>query len=339
MAKGSATSEVPWSAIREAPVILISGPEAFLADRASRALADRLKSVSPELEIVDLDAGQAGSGELLQAVSPSLFGEPRLVRLWGVEKCTDPVLDDLVDYLAAPDEAVTLLVRHSSGNRGKKALDIIRAHGGDWLVVTCAELKSERDRAQFLRHEAKAKKVNIDEEAERALLDAVGSDLAELSAAIHQLTSDLGETAVITKEVVGRYYGGRVETTSFELAEHAIAGRRGEALRALRHAINGGVEPVLIVSALAHSLRQMARVGGNRGSVADVAREIGLQTWQVQRARSQLQGWDEVGLGIAIMEVARTDAAIKGLGAQPDYALERLVDVIAQRGHRPGSST
>lgn len=79
----------------------------------------------------------------------------------------------------------------------------------------------------------------------------------------------------------------------------------------------------------------MARVGGTRGSVGDVAKELGLQTWQVQRARSQLQGWDEIGLGVAIMEVARTDAALKGMGLEPGYALERCVDIVAQRGQVP----
>ena len=326
------TAEVPWSGIREAPVILISGPEAFLADRAIRALGDRLRSISPELETVDVEGSAAAAGELAQAVSPSLFGEPRFVRIWSFDKATDGVLADLLTYLEAPDPTVTLVVRHASGNRGKKALDLIKSHGGEWLVVTVPELKSDRDRAQFLRQEAQSLKVSLQPEAEQMLIDALGSDLAELSAAIGQLAGDLGEQATISREVVGRYYGGRVETTSFELAELAIGGRRGDALVALRQALHAGVEPVLIVAALAHSLRQMARVGGTRGSVADVAKQLGVQTWQVQRARSQLRGWDEVGLGTAMMEVAQTDAAIKGVGMQPDYALERVVDVVARRG-------
>jgi DNA polymerase-3 subunit delta len=76
----------------------------------------------------------------------------------------------------------------------------------------------------------------------------------------------------------------------------------------------------------------MARVGGQTGSPGDIAKELGLQQWQVQRARSQLQGWDEVGLGTAIMHVAQTDAALKGLGLDPDYSLERAVDLVARRG-------
>lgn len=326
------TQEVPWSGIREAPVILVSGPEAFLADKAIRVLHERLQTASPELEYVEVDAPSAGSGDLLQAVSPSLFGEPRLVVVWGFEKTTDGVLEDVLDYLQAPDSSVTLLIRHSSGNRGKKALDAIRSHGGEWLVVTVPEIKSDRDRVQFLRHEAKSHRLRLQPDAEQMLIDALGSDIAELAAAIGQLAGDLGEEATLTREIVSTYYGGRVETTSFELAEMAISGRRGDALAGLRHALHAGVEPVLIVSALAHSLRQMARVGGQTGSPGDIAKELGLQQWQVQRARSQLQGWDEVGLGTAIMHVAQSDAALKGLGSDPDYALERVVDLVARRG-------
>jgi DNA polymerase-3 subunit delta len=326
------TEDVPWSGIREAPVILLSGPEAFLADKALRVLHERLRSASPELETVEIDAPAAGSGDLLQAVSPSLFGEPRLVTVWGFEKTTDGVLEDLLDYLAAPDPAVTLVVRHSSGVRGKKALDLIRSHGPDWLVVSVPEIKSDRDRVQFLRHEARAHRLRIEPDAEQVLIDALGSDIAELAAAIGQLAGDLGEEATVTRTIVTTYYGGRVETTSFELAEMAIAGRRGDALAGLRQALHAGVEPVLIISALAHSLRQMARVGGQTGSPGDIAKELGLQQWQVQRARSQLQGWDEVGLGTAIMHVAQTDAALKGLGLDPDYSLERAVDLVARRG-------
>jgi len=33
--------------------------------------------------------------------------------------------------------------------------------------------------------------------------------------------------------------------------------------------------------------------------------------------------------------VARTDAALKGIGAEPGYALERCVDIVARRGQVP----
>lgn len=335
MAKAAATAQVPWSAVREAPVVLVTGPEAFLADRSIRILLERLRGVSTELEVIDIDASTAGPGEVSLGVSPSLFGEPRMVRVWGVDKATDAVVDDLLGYLEYPDNTVTLVIRHGGGNRAKKLLDTIRAHGADWLEVVCPEVKSDRDRAQFLRAEASSKQVSLAPEAEAKLLDAFQDDLSELSAALGQLVSDVGEAGRITGELVDRYYGGRVETTSFDIANLAIAGNHGAALAALRHALNHGVEPVLIVSALAHSLRAMARVGGLRGSPDDVARQLKVQAWQVSRARSQLGGWDDVGLGQAIREVALADATLKGLGDDPGWHLEKAVSVVAHRGHLP----
>lgn len=332
MAQKSRTPQVPWSAIREAPVILVTGPEGFLAERAIRTLRDRLQSVTPDLEVVDIDASTASTGEVSLAVSPSLFGEPRLVRVWSADKLTDAVATDLLSYLEHPDPTVTMVIRHQGGIRGKKLLDTIRAHGGEWLEVTCSEVKYDRDRSQFARAEAASLRIHLEPEAERALLDAFSSDLAELAAALAQLASDAGEGARITRQVVDRYYGGRVEATSFDLAQTAISGALGPALLGLRHALERGVEPVLIVSALAHSLRTMALVGGRRGSPEEIAQALGMKAWQVSRARSHLQGWDDVGLGVAIREVALTDATIKGLGHDPAWQMEKMIAVVARRG-------
>lgn len=333
MAPKTATPQVPWSAIREAPVVLVTGPEAFVADRSIRILLERIRSVTPDVDVVDIDGTTGGHGDLTLGVSPSLFGEPRMVRVWGVEKVTDAVLEDLLAYLESPDPTVTLVIRHSGGNRAKKLLDAIRAHGGDWLEVLCPEIKNDRDRSQFLRSEAQSHRVAVDPDAEEKLLNAFQQDVAELAAALGQLVADVGEAGRITAAVVDRYYGGRVETSSFDIANLAISGHPGPALQALRQAINHGVEPILILSALAHTLRSMARVGGRRGSAEDIARELGLKAWQVTRARGHLQGWDDIGLGLAIREVALADATLKGLGDDPGWHLEKAVSLVAHRGH------
>lgn len=335
MVQKPATAQVPWSAIREAPVILMTGPDSFTADRAVRTLLERLRSVSPDVGVVDIDGSTGGLGELTLGVSPSLFGEPRMVRVWGAEKVTDAILDELIAYIDNPDPTVTLVIRHGGGNRAKKLLDKIRQRGGDWLEVVCPEIKTDRDRSQFLRAEATSHRVAIDAEAEVKLLDAFQGDIAELAAAIGQLVSDVGEAGRISGELVARYYGGRVETTSFDIANMAISGHPGPALVALRQAMNHGVEPVLIVSAIAHSLRAMARVGGRRGPPDDIASDLGMKPWQVSRARTQLQGWDDVGLGLAIREAALADATLKGLGDDPGWHIERMVSLVAHRGHLP----
>jgi len=104
----------------------------------------------------------------------------------------------------------------------------------------------------------------------------------------------------------------------------------------LRHALQAGVAPVLVTSALASSLRGLVHVGSApRGmSQGDLARHAGLPPWKVDVVRRQLRGWDGEGLSVAIRAVAAADAEVKGAGGDPTYALERLVVTVT--GSRRG---
>jgi DNA polymerase-3 subunit delta len=131
---------------------------------------------------------------------------------------------------------------------------------------------------------------------------------------------------------VEKYYAGRVETNAFRVADTAIAGRYGEALILLRHALASGADPVPIVAAFASKLRTMAKIAGSRGGSGQLAQQFGLAPWQVDRARRDLQGWNDAGLGRCIELLAETDAAVKGGGRDPVFALERMIGVISARG-------
>ena len=77
--------QLPWDRVRPAPVILVSGTESVLADRAIRALRDTLRAEDPSLELSDIEADHYAPGELVTMASPSLFAEPRFIRVTGVE--------------------------------------------------------------------------------------------------------------------------------------------------------------------------------------------------------------------------------------------------------------
>ncbi|QEO09792.1 DNA polymerase III subunit delta [Protaetiibacter larvae] len=322
--------QLAWHAVTPAPVVLVTGPEALLAERAIRAVREQLRGADPSLEVSDIDAGQYAPGELLTLASPSLFAEPRLIRVSQVEKATDAFLEEALDYLAAPADDTVLVLRHGGGVRGKKLLDAIRGGLGGGVEVVCAELKREGDKIDFAAAEFRAAKRKATPGAVRALVAAFTDDLAELAAACRQLVSDTDGD--ITEQLVDRYYAGRAEVTAFAVADAAIAGRLGEALGLLRHALASGSDPVPMVAAFALKIRTMAKLAGARGSSNDLARQFGLQGWQVDRARRDLQGWTDEGLARAIRSLADADAQVKGAGRDPVYALERLVAVIAARG-------
>jgi DNA polymerase III subunit delta len=335
-ARGGATRsratipQLAWNEVRPAPIVLISGPEQVLAERASAMLRDLLRAEDPALEVSDLDADGYRRGELLTLASPSLFGEPRLIRVNAVERASDDFLLDALEYVGQTAESTTLVLRHSGGQRGKKLLDAIRSGTGAGVEIVCAELKRDAEKQDFVAAEFRAAGRNVNSRALRALVAAFSDDLAELSSACRQLIADApGE---ISEALVARYYGGRVDTNAFAVADSAIAGRHGEALIALRHALDSGADPVPIVAAFAMKVRTMAKVSGVRGGGPQVASSLGLAPWQVDRARRDLAGWNDEGLARAIQALAAADAAVKGAERDPVFALERLVGIISARG-------
>src|SRR5690554_4185829 len=143
--KSVAIPQLSWSAIRLSNVVLVSGTETLLADRAMRLLRDTLKLEDPSLEVNDLEADGYAPGELLTLASPSLFAEPRLIRVTNVEKCTDAFIIECLAYLEAPADDTYLVLRHGGGVRGQKLLDVIRACFGGGSEVVCADFKSYFD--------------------------------------------------------------------------------------------------------------------------------------------------------------------------------------------------
>lgn len=326
----SAIPQISWRSPQPAPLVLVSGPEEVCAERAIAGVRDVLRAADPSLEVSDVRADDYAPGTLLSLTSPSLFGEPRLIRVSGVEKCSDAFLTEALGYLEAPQEGATVILRHTGATvRGKKLLDAVRSGRGGGIEVSCPAVKRDSDRFDFAADEFRSAQKRIAPTALRVLVSAFADDLTELAAACQQLISDV--PGDITDQVVERYYGGRVETSAFVVADTAIAGRYGDTLVALRHALASGADPVPLVAAIASKLRTMARVAGHRESSSALAARLGLKDWQVDRARRDLSGWNETTLGMAIQAAARADSEVKGASRDPVFAVERLVTVIATR--------
>ncbi|QJA00696.1 DNA polymerase III subunit delta [Leifsonia sp. PS1209] len=236
----------------------------------------------------------------------------------------------MLDYLPSTADGTVVVLRHGGGVRGKKLLDAIRAGGGGGIEVVCTELKKDSDKYDFAQAEFRNAGKKITAGALRAVTSAFADDLAELAAACQQLISDTA--AEVTEATVDKYYGGRVETNAFHVADAAIAGRYGEALVTMRHALASGADPVPMVAAFASKVRTMAKLSGARGGSGQLAQQFGLAPWQVDRAKRDLQGWTEDGLGRCIEVLAETDANVKGGGRDPVFALERMIRIVSARG-------
>lgn len=327
-ARASTAKTLAWNQARLAPVVLVKGSEVLLADRAVASLLAAAKKRDTQVEVTWLEAAVYEPGTLRTLTSPSLFGEERCIVVTGVEAATDAFLTDVLGYLTDPAPDASLVLRHAGGVRGKKVVDAVS--GAGFPVVACDPVKRDADKVAFARQEFDDAKRPVDSYALRALVDALGNDLAALVAGCAQLIADT--SGPITADDVRRYYAGRVEASSFAVADAMALGDGPAAIRLLRHAFATGAEPVPMVGALALKVRTLVKVQATRGRGGSPGRDLGLASWQLDKANRELAGWTPEGLAVAITAIAAADAEVKGGGRNAEYAVERAVlRVVAAR--------
>ena len=311
-------------------VTLVTGKEEFLNERTVTSVRQAVMAYDPEAEFSEALASELTAAGLEEMTAPSLFTATRCAVVRSLEDLSDELYDRVLEYAASPYEEVALVLMHGGGSKGSGLLNKLRKAAAV-NEVKAAEVKYASGFQEFVTAEFAHWGARVAPDAAEFLVVAVGQDLRALAAAAHQLTSDFpGEQ--ITTDVVKRYFGGRAEAKSFAVADATMAGRTDQALEELRWALDGGTPSVLVTSAVAGSVRSVAKFLGSssRGARdADLARDLGVPPWKVKSIRSVSRGWDDVGISAALRAVAQADADIKGAAHDASYTLERLVLTVA----------
>ena len=301
---------------------VVMGEEELLRARAVSAVRTAVLSRHEDAEVHELAAAGLPVGELADVLAPSLFGGHRLVVVSGVQEAAAALTDALISYAKDPDPELTLVVVHFGGKRNEALVKAFTAAGA--ALDECPKLTSVGDRIAFVRNEVRSAGGRITADAVTALVDAIGADLRQLSAAAGQLVSDFGGS--IDGDAVARFHQGQAEVTGFTVAERVLLGDREGSIEMLRWALERGVAHVLIADAIADGVRTAARVASlNTTNIGELARVLKMPPWKIKKAQTQSRGWSIDGLQQAIGVAAELNADVKGAAASADYALERAV--------------
>ena len=308
------------------PLYLLLGGEGALADRAMKKLSAEL--IEEKAEVTTLLAGDVIPGDIADALAPSLFSERRALVLKDLQDLDDECKDEITRYLDAIDPTTTVIFIHKGGVKGKALLDAIKKAKPE--IIACDALKKEAEKEQFVKELFLDSGRKATPGAVKALVGALGSDLRELQQAVSQISLDAPK-GTIDEQIIDTFHQGRVETTGFDVADATLDGDLPTALVTLRSALETGTDPVMVTSAIASSLRNLAKVSGtNRGAKSfELAGELGMAPWQIDKARRQLAGWTPRGIASAVEAVAKADADVKGASSDPIFALEKALATIA----------
>ncbi|APT90271.1 hypothetical protein CSPHI_03390 [Corynebacterium sphenisci DSM 44792] len=319
-----------------APVNLIVGKEGLLIDRARLSIiaAVRRGAATPadpggrDVPVDQLRAGEITTVELVNLLSPSLFGEDRVVVLTDCDEAGKEPADLVLQAARDPAPGITLILQHSGGGRQKKMVPALRKAGA--AVFEAAEIP-RRELPGFVTGEFRGHGLRVSPDVVGAILDAVGSDPRELATAVDQLVADTG--GEVTVEAVRTYYGASAEVSGFEIAELALAGRGPEALARARRALQIGVPHVLLAAALSGMVGDIARLHGARSVSKSDAGTYKMPPWKLEKTHRLARRWSTPAIARATEIVLELDAGVKGELPDPDYAVEHAILEVARLAH------
>ncbi|MDQ1672435.1 MAG: polymerase subunit delta [Frankiaceae bacterium] len=314
------------------PFTLVTGDEDLLVSRAIADLVAAAKAIDAEAAAEEYAGAEVTPAVVMDLRNPPLFGGVRVVTLRGLNELTDEVLDAVLSVVENTIDEVVLVGVAGAGRERKQVAAMRKLAGKN--VISAAKITRPKERRQFVADEAKRVGIRLTDAAIWALLDAVGADLRSLAGAVGQLrevsASGRNPRAPLDEDAVAVLFRGKAETRGFAVADAVVAGDTAAALSLLRSALETGLDPVPIVSVIASSLRDLARVtgetsGGRSIPRAELAKRLGMPDWKLDKISSSARQWSDGALSAALQAAARADAGVKGAAADPIYVTERLV--------------
>jgi DNA polymerase III subunit delta len=308
------TSADPTSA----PVVVLTGKETYLVDRAVEQVLAARRVADPDVERRIVAAGADGGSapsELAEAFAPTLFGDAAVILVTDADQFEDAgqaaLLAAAGDIASGAREGLSLLIHHPAGVKARKLLDTLRAVPGV-VVVECQPLKY-RAVDEFVASEFARARRKATADAVQALRTAVGDDLRSLSRCVEQLCSDV-EDAMITAEHVAMYHAGVADVPGYEVADAVWDANPEQLVRRVRWALENdpGATPAL-TGATAASLRALVRYAEARHlPEAEAARAAGVPPFKIRSLAAQLRKWTPTTLAMATRVLAAADLAAKG---------------------------
>jgi DNA polymerase-3 subunit delta len=307
---------------------LVLGEEDLFVERAIAGVlrSARQQAGTDDIPIDRLRAGEVGTSELAELLSPSLFADERVVVLEAAGEAGKDAVALIAATAADLPEGTMLVVVHSGGGRAKALADQLKKLGAE--VHPCAKLKWPSERVDFVRREFRELKVKVSDETVNVLVDAVGSDVRELASACSQLVADTD--GQVDAAAVRRYHSGKAEVKGWDIADMAVVGDIAGAAEALRWAMLSGEPQVVLADALAEAVHAIARIGPQSGDPYRLASELGMPPKRIEKVQRQARRWSRDSVAEAIRVVAALNGDVKGVAADADYALEAAVRKVAE---------
>jgi DNA polymerase-3 subunit delta len=302
-----------------APVYAVSGDEPLLCQEATDAIRAACRTQGfGERQVFSAEAN-FDWGQFLEAgASLSLFAERRLIELrLPSGKPGDKGGGALLEYLARPPEDTVLLLSlpklDASTQKTKWAKGLIDGAQSQFVQVWPIDV---HQLPQWIRQRLSARGLAASPDAVDLIAARVEGNLLAAAQEIEKLKL-LSDGAPITVETVQASVADSARFDVFGLIDAALAGEAAHSLRMLDGLHGEGVEPPVVLWALARELRLLAGLAQQHAQGVPLERAFGQvrpPVWEKRRPLlgKALQRHSAARWNHLLEDAQRIDAQIKG---------------------------
>jgi len=305
-----------------APVYLLFGPETYLRDLAAKTIADFAFAPGDFRDFNETEFSLGISDNIRNALSAAeqlpMMASRRVVRITDVRVTAggqkDTIKEEheqiLMDYLSRPADSSVVIFIADELNGTRKISKLLKAH-------TAAVEFVRLDNSQLIdwaKNKIKEAGSEADERTVRQLVALVGCDVRRLTNEIEKLSTAALPGKLITSELIESLVPNSREVSNFDLTDHLMAGRAGNAIRVLKKILDDGAEPLALLGLISYNYRrllmakEMMANGAERSEIASAVKLYGSRQDEFLAAARRA---DTERLVNIIRRIAKTDLALK----------------------------
>ena len=300
------------------------GEEEYVRDEAvAKVVAAYLDEATRDFNFDQLRGSDVAAEELASVVAtPPMMAEHRVVVVRDAQGLSVKARE-VVEAAARTPEPGLILVLSAAIPSGSKAkfYDELKKHA---TSVEFSPLDPNDAPGWVMETAREEHGIEVDPEAARAVVGAVGVDLGVLSSELKKLAAYVQDRKRVTLDDV-RAVGGSIPKQDRWAWFDMVAERRfGEAIAALPVLLESGENGVGLVIGITGQLLKIGLVCA--GGPAALERELKpFQRWMSKRVVPQARRWTLGEVDAALIELLRTDRLLKSASLNDRQAMEELL--------------
>ncbi len=314
------------------PAYYFYGPEDYRIIEATKYIA---RQFLPDRQIQTnyrkLNGRKASAKEVIAELSNlPMLGERQVFSIAEFQSFNPTDVERILSMLKPPDPNRVIIFSSPSARTPKKSAKFFKLVESAGVVMVEFPKLNQREVAGQVQGRLQKAGLAIEPDALQTLIDLVAGNLGAVVAEVDKLVNYKGKGETITAEDVTTVAAGYEVINIFELVDLVAGGQPHRVLQSLEKLIEEGNSPVTICTLLSSHFLRLYLLRSGKSLPPNMA-------WLERKLRGQANRYDSGRLEQIIVDLADTEAQLRGGDLPPRLALEVLVvGLISDRDRRHG---